>query len=84
MPIKLFKSQVGYTQINFNADNISRAHHLTLGDERNNGSGTVFCKECTRHVYAIKSETDQTLNVMVGTWDARGTPASCKTQFEAN
>ena len=82
MPIEKFHSQVGYTQINRNVDNISRAHHLTIGDERNNGTGKNFCLHCTRHVYAIKSETDQTLNVMVGTWDARGTPSSCKSQFE--
>ena len=74
MPINLYKSEVGYTQINMNADNISRTHHLTLGDERNNGTGKTYCRECTRHIFAIKSETDQDVNVMVGTWDARGTP----------
>ena len=74
MPMKKFHSQIGYTQINKNVDNVSRAHHLTLGDVRNARTGKVFCTHCTRHVYAIKSSTDQTLNVMVGTWDARGTP----------
>ena len=74
IPINLYKSQVGYTQINFNVDKISRTHHLTLNDERNNGTGTRYCKQCTRHIYAIKSETDQDVNVMIGTWDARGTP----------
>ena len=81
VPISIYKKYTGYTQINFNVDNITRAHHLTLNDEKNNGTGRYYCKECTFHKYRIISEIDQTVHVKVGTWDARQTPSSCKSQF---
>ena len=82
MTVADYRLHVSYTKINFNADNLSRAHHLTLGDAENNSTGTYFCKECTAHSYTLTSDTDQTVRVISHTWDARGTPNSCQAQFE--
>jgi hypothetical protein len=81
MTIEDYRSNVSYTKVNYNADNLSRAHHLTLDDAKNNSTGSIFCKECTAHSYTLKSETDQTVRVVGHTWDGRGTPNSCKAQY---
>ena len=78
VPIDIFKEYVGYSQVNFNMDNVSRAYHLTIGDEKNNGTGKVYCFDCTYHKFEIVSEIDQKVNLRASTWDGRGYPAACQ------
>ena len=82
MTIADYKAHTSRSKVNFNADGLSRAHHLTRDDGENNGTGSIFCTECTAHSYTLTSDTDQTVRVSVHNWAGRGTPNSCQAQYE--
>ena len=74
MPIDIYKKYVLYTVINFNMDNVTTDHHLTLNSTPNNGTGIKYCRGCTYEKFEVTTEEDQTVNMKVATWERRGIP----------
>lgn len=65
-------------------DKVSRAHHLTLNEEKNNGTGSDWCTYCTRRTFNVTTNKDQLVNLRISTWDGRGMSQTCKGQFDPN
>jgi hypothetical protein len=53
-----YRKHVKYTTVNYNEDKLTRAHHLTLNDKKNDGSGSTYCHDCTAHKYTLTSDKD--------------------------
>ena len=56
MPIDIFKKYISDTTINFNIDNVTTDHHLTLNSPLNNGTGIKYCKHCTYEKFEVTTE----------------------------
>ena len=58
VPIDIYLKYVAYTQINFNMDNVTEAHHLTLNAPKNNKTGKYFCSDCTWYKFNVTTAKD--------------------------
>ena len=65
-------------------DNVTSAHHLTLNAPNNNGTGKFYCSDCSWYKFNVTTTKNQKVNLKFATWESRGIPSSCKSQFAKN
>ena len=74
MTIDDFHSMFESSSLNYDPDNLSKAHFLRLDDD---GTGAEIDGRQMRHWLTLTSDVDQTIWVSANTWDQRAMPDRC-------